>query len=162
MQNNSVTNKLAEVAKRIGELRDIYGFSAEEMAEKTDVTEQTYLTYESGSIDIPFSFIHKCALAFDVEMMELLEGRSARLTSYTVTRKGMGQQTAEEDGIRIANLAPKFRDKIAEPYWVRYEYNPELQNKPISTVKAVGKHLTKHLAKCGSGQINAFKPPGRS
>ena len=43
MQNNSVTNKLAEVAKRIGELRDIYGFSAEEMAEKTELTLEEYL-----------------------------------------------------------------------------------------------------------------------
>ena len=44
--------------------------------------------------------------------------------------------TAKEDGISIQNLAPMFRKKIAEPYWVRYEYNEELQNKPI--------HLTKH------------------
>ena len=64
-------------------------------------------------------------------MMELLEGRSARLTSYTVTRKGGGQKTAQEDGIDITNLAPKFRNKIAEPYWVRYEYDPAQQNKPI-------------------------------
>ena len=43
MENNSVTNKLAEVAKRISELRDIYGFSAEEMAEKTELTLEEYL-----------------------------------------------------------------------------------------------------------------------
>ena len=35
MLNNSSTNKLAEVAERICELRDIYGLSAEEMAERT-------------------------------------------------------------------------------------------------------------------------------
>ncbi|MBQ4600727.1 MAG: AMP-binding protein [Oscillospiraceae bacterium] len=123
--------QLSEIAARIKEMRDIMGWTVTEMAEKTDVTEEIYLIYESGSVDIPFSFIHKCALAFDVEMMELLEGRSARLTSYTVTRKGGGQKTAQEDGIDITNLAPKFRDKIAEPYWVRYEYDPAQQNKPI-------------------------------
>ena len=64
-------------------------------------------------------------------MMELLEGRSARLSSYTVTRKGEGQKTVQDDGIDISNLAPKFRNKIAEPYWVRYEYDPAQQNKPI-------------------------------
>ena len=131
MKPNTTMLQLSEIAARIKEMREIMGWTAAEMAEKTDVTEQTYLVYESGSIDIPFSFIHKCALAFDVEMMELLEGRSARLTSYTVTRKGGGQKTAQEDGIDITNLAPKFRNKIAEPYWVRYEYDPAQQNKPI-------------------------------
>ena len=96
-----------------------------------------YIAYESGETDLPFTFIHKCAIAFGVELTELLEGRnSARLSSYTVTRKGRGQETAKEEGIEIRNLAPKFRSKIAEPYWVRYEYSPALQNRPI--------HLTTH------------------
>ena len=131
MKPNATMLQLSEIAARIREMRDIMGWSVAEMAAKTDVTEEAYRIYESGSIDIPFSFIHKCALAFDVEMMELLEGRSARLTSYTITRKGGGQKTAQEDGIDITNLAPKFRDKIAEPYFVRYEYDPAQQNKPI-------------------------------
>ncbi len=130
------TNKLSEVAKRIREMREIYGFSVEEMANKAEVSLDDYLSYESGTKDFPFTFIHKCALAFDIDMTELLEGHSAKLSSYTVTRKGKGRQTAKEDGIEIRNLAPAFKDKLSEPYWVRYEYSPELQNKPI--------HLTKH------------------
>ena len=130
------TNKLSEVAKRIREMREIYGFSVEEMAIKAEVSLDDYLSYESGSKDFPFTFIHKCALAFDIDMTELLEGHSAKLSSYTVTRKGKGKQTAKEDGIEIRNLAPSFKDKLSEPYWVRYEYSPELQNKPI--------HLAKH------------------
>ena len=129
---NSSNQKLLEMALRIREMREISGMSEEIMAEKTEVSLSEYRLYEAGKLDFPFSFIHKCALAFGIGMTDLLEGHSgAHLTSYTVTRKGMGQQTAEEDGIRIANLAPKFRDKIAEPYWVRYEYDPAQQNKPI-------------------------------
>ncbi len=109
------TNKLLEVAARIREMREILNLSTAEMAEKTEVSVEAYEQYESGALDFPFSFIHKCALAFDMDMTELLEGRSAKLTGYTVTRKGQGQETAKEDGIAIANLAPKFRDKIAEP-----------------------------------------------
>ena len=33
--------------------------------------------------------MHKCALAFGVELTDLLEGQSAKLSSYTVTRRGM-------------------------------------------------------------------------
>ncbi len=131
MDTKKTMLQLSEIAARIKEMRDIMGWSVAEMAEKAEVSEDCYLSYESGIVDIPFSFIHKCALAFDVEMTELLSGRSARLTSYTVTRKGGGQKTVDEDGIDITNLAPKFRDKIAEPYWVRYEYDPSQQNKPI-------------------------------
>jgi len=136
MNKNNALMQLSEIASRIKELRDIMGWNVVQMAEKTEVTEEQYKAYESGKIDIPFTFIHKCALAFDVEMTELLEGSSAKLSSYTVTRKGKGQGTAREDGIDIANLAPKFKDKLAEPYWVKYEYSASQQNKPI--------HLTTH------------------
>ncbi|MBQ8524406.1 MAG: AMP-binding protein [Clostridia bacterium] len=137
-QNNS---KLRDVAVRIREMRDICGFTEAEMAEKTEVTLEEYRQYEAGMLDFPFTFIHKCSLAFDIGITDLLEGKSAHLKSYTVTRKGKGQETAKEEGISIQNLAPLFRGKIAEPYWVRYEYKPELQNKPISTVKHSGQEF---------------------
>ena len=140
--------KLLEVAARIREMREICGYTEAEMAEKTEITVDEYRQYENGTTDFPFTFIHKCALAFDLGISDLLEGQSAHLSSYTVTRKGQGQETAKEDGISIQNLAPMFRKKIAEPYWVRYEYNEELQNKPI--------HLTKH-----SGQEFDFVMSGR-
>ncbi len=131
MTTNTAKQQLMEIASRIKEMREIMGWSITEMSEKTEVSEQEYKNYESANADIPFSFIHKCALEFGVELTELLEGHSARLSSYTVTRKGKGQRTAKEDGIDIANLAPKFKDKLAEPYWVRYEYSAAQQNKPI-------------------------------
>ena len=128
--------KLQEVAIRIREMRDICGFTLAEMADKTEVSVEEYRRYEAGELDFPFSFIHKCARAFNIGITDLLEGRSAHLSSYTVTRKGEGQETAKEAGISIMSVAPLFRKKIAEPYRVRYEYDPALQNKPI--------HLTKH------------------
>ncbi len=136
MNTNNTLNQLSEVATRIKELREIMGFSVNEMTEKTNVTVEQYLAYESGKEDIPFSFIHKCALALKVDMTDLLEGRSAKLSTYTVTRKGKGQETAKEDGIDISNLAPKFKGKLAEPYYVTYEYSKSQQDKPI--------HLTTH------------------
>ena len=140
--------KLLEVAARIREMREICSLTVEEMAEKTEVSVQEYLDYEAGKQDFPFTFIHKCALAFNLGISDLLEGQSANLSSYTVTRKGQGQETAKEEGISIQNLAPLFRKKIAEPYWVRYDYDESLQNKPI--------HLTKH-----SGQEFDFVMSGR-
>ncbi len=141
MQTNTAKQQLMEIAARIKEMREIMGWSIAEMAEKTQCSEEEYTKYENASVDFPFSFIHKCALAFDVEMTQLLEGHSARLSSYTVTRKGGGQKTAKEDGIDITNLAPKFKDKIAEPYYVRYEYSASQQNKPINLATHSGQEF---------------------
>ena len=104
MPKNNTDNKLYEVARRIQEMRSICDFTIEEMAEKTEVTPEQYMAFEGGTEDLPFSFIHKCALAFDIGITDLLEGHSAKLTSYTVTRKGEGQTTAKENGIEIQNL----------------------------------------------------------
>lgn len=109
-----------EIAKRIKEMREVAGLSVEAAAQACDMAPLEYLAYESGQTDFPFSFLHKCAHMFDISITDLLQGDSPRLSSYTVTRKNCGQLTAHEDGITISNLAPKFRDKLAEPYWVRY------------------------------------------
>lgn len=141
MEQNRANNQLVEIAFRIREMREITNLSIEEMAAKTDVTAEEYKKYESGTVDFPFTFIHKCALAFNIGINDLLEGSSANLSSYTVTRKDQGLVTAKEDGINISNLAPLFRNKFAEPYWVKYEFSQELQDKPIHTTTHSGQEF---------------------
>jgi acetyl-CoA synthetase len=130
-----------DVAARIRELREITGFSPEEMAKKTDLSPDMYHKYESGLVDLPFTFIHKCAILFGVELTELLEGSSAHLRSYTVTRKGKGRMTAHEPGIEIKDLAPLFRHKIVEPFWVTYTYSEEQQNQPLNLITHAGQEF---------------------
>ena len=125
--SNLSSNTLQEVALRIREMREIFDFSVETMAEKTEVSVAEYCRYESGELDFPFTFIYKCSLAFGLELTELLEGHASNLSHYTVTRKGEGLVTAEEDGICIQNLAPMFQRKLGAPYWVTYKYSEEMQ-----------------------------------
>ena len=132
---------LMEIALRIREMRRITGFTEKEMAEKTGVTEAEYRSYETGTVDLPFTFLHKCSLAFGLELTDLLEGQSAKLSSYSVTRKGCGLITAAEDGITIRNMAALFRQKLATPYWVTYQYSEELQNQPIHTTTHGGQEF---------------------
>lgn len=136
MDTTHVNTQLMEVAFRIREMRGICGFTEAEMAARTDTTPEEYRAYEAGMVDLPFTFIHKCSLAFGIGITDLLEGHSAHLSSYTVTRKGQGQQTAKEPGIEISNLAPFFLNKLAEPYYVTYDYDEAQQHMPI--------HLTTH------------------
>lgn len=142
MKNDTLQNqKLLEIANRIKDMREISGFSEEEMATLTRIDLDEYKRYEAGLEDFPFSFIHRCSQVFGIEMNDLLEGRSPRLSSYTVTRRGKGRETVHEDGIEICNLAPNFYGKIAEPYWVKYEYSEALQSKPINLTTHSGQEF---------------------
>ncbi len=134
-------NQLQNVAQRICEMRRIMGYSHKEMAEMTEVTEELYRSYETGTVDLPFTFIHKCAKVFGIELTEILEGNTAKLSGYTVTRRGEGLTTASEDGITIQDMAPLFRKKLATPYWVTYQYSEELQKQPIHTVTHAGQEF---------------------
>ena len=134
-------NQLQSVAQRISEMRQIMGYTHKEMAEMTEVSEETYRSYETGTVDLPFTFIHKCAKAFGLELTDILEGHSAKLSGYTVTRRGEGLTTASEDGITIQDMAPLFRKKLATPYWVTYQYSEELQKQPIHTVTHAGQEF---------------------
>ena len=141
MTNQTTANQLQEIALRIREMREILGYSMEKMADLTEVSEELYRTYETGTVDLPFTFMHKCAKVFGLEITDLLEGHSAKLSGYTVTRKGKGLVTASEDGITIQDMAPMFRKKLATPYWVTYQYSEELQNLPIHTTTHTGQEF---------------------
>ena len=141
MTNQSTANQLMDIALRIRDMREILGYSMEKMAELTEVSAEMYKLYESGKVDLPFTFLHKCAKIFGVEITVLLEGDGARLSGYTVTRRGKGLVTASEDGITIQDMAPMFRKKLATPYWVTYEYDEKLQNQPIHTTTHAGQEF---------------------
>ena len=61
-------SQLMDIAARIRDMRDILGYSTQKMAELCEVSEADYKTFESGTVDLPFTFLHKCAAAFGVEI----------------------------------------------------------------------------------------------
>ena len=122
---------LKEVAGRIKDLREAKGYTPAELAKLTGVSVEDYLLLEQGETDFSFTFIYKCAKACDVEVVDLLEGRSTTLTSFAITRRGGGLKILKQHGVEYNNLAPKFKDKLAEPFLVKFPYIPEEQNAPI-------------------------------
>ena len=141
MNTGETCNPLLEMAARIREMRGISGYTVRQMAGLTDVTEDQYAAIEAGSADPSFTFLHKCALAFGVDINALLEGHTAKLSRYLVTRGGQGPITAKEEGIEIRNMAAMFRNRLATPYYVTYSYDPKLQDKPIHTTTHAGQEF---------------------
>ncbi len=130
--------KIQEMAARIRELREIENLTTAEMAQKTDVTEQEYIACEEGRSDLNFAFIYRCALAFGVDVTDIIEGHSPKLKSYTVTRKGQGQMIEQAHGMTYFSLASAFQNRIAEPLYVHSVYSEEAQHKDIELTTHTG------------------------
>ena len=64
LNNNSGNAKLLEIAGRVKDMREISGYTEEQMASLVKVSAEDYKKYESGAVDFPFSFLHSCAQVF--------------------------------------------------------------------------------------------------
>ena len=132
MQNiTALDYKIQEMANRIRTLREIEGYTVAEMAVKTNVSEEEYSACENGQSDLNFAFIYRCALAFNVDVTDIIEGKSPTLKSYTLTRAKEGQRIEQAHGMTYFNLAPSFKNRIAEPLYVCSKYSEDAQVKDI-------------------------------
>ena len=123
--------RLTEMAERIRELREVEGFSVEQMAEMTGVSVSEYVDCENGKHDMSFAFIYRCSLAFGIDVTEIIEGSGPRLSTFCVTRKNEGQQIERAHGMDYFNLAASFKNRIAEPLYVNCVYSEDAQRKDI-------------------------------
>ena len=130
--------KIKQVAGRIRELREISGFTAEEMARRTDLSVEEYLQCEAGNRNLSIAFLYRCTLSFGVDMGDLLEGRSPKLRSYDLTRKGEGQRIEEAHHMVGYNLAADFRNRIALPLYMEMKYRPGAEYEDIELVTHEG------------------------
>ena len=122
-----INSKIKETARRIRELRLISGISVEEMAQRTDLTVEEYIQCEEGNRNMSIAFLYRCVLIFGVDMGDLLEGRSPKLRSYALTRRGEGQRIEEAHNMLGFNLAADFRNRIALPLYMEVKYRPDAQ-----------------------------------
>ena len=136
MDGSNANNAIKEVALRIRDLREILEISEETAAIATDVTVDQYRAYERGELDYSFTFIYKCAKLFGVDVTDILKGSSPKLSEYSVTKAGGGLPIVRRKGFSYNNLAPLFRNKISEPFYVVAKYSEAEQNEPI--------HLSTH------------------
>ncbi len=63
---------LEKLAKRIKELRKIFGFTQDDLSYKTDIARSTLGNIETAQNDITFTKLNKIAKAFDMTLSEFL------------------------------------------------------------------------------------------
>jgi len=133
-----MTYKIKQMAQRIRELRLITGLSEEEMARRTDLSVEEYRECEAGNRNLSIAFLYRCTLSFGVDMGDLLEGRSPKLRSYALTRKGEGQRIEEAHHMIGYNLAADFRNRIALPLYMELAYRSGAEYEDIQLVTHEG------------------------
>lgn len=136
-----VDDKLREVAGRLKFVREDMGFSVAQMAHKTGVTPEEYIRLEAGESDFSFTFIYKFANATNMDITDIMEGTSPILTQYSLIRKGDGMPFVRREGFRYTNLAPMFKNKLAEPFHVVIPYQEEAQIETKRLCTHIGQEL---------------------
>lgn len=112
---------LKQIAARIRELRDVYGYTIEEVAAELGLSVEQYTVYENEGADIPISVLYHLANKYGVDLTEILTGRTPRLDTFCVVPSGHGIKIDRYAQYHIQSLAHHFRDKIMEPMLVTLE-----------------------------------------
>ncbi len=124
--------KISEIAQRIKTLREIFGYTVEQMASAANVSVEEYQKLENGLLsDYSFTFLYRCAEKFNVDIVEILTGENPHLLQYTVIRQGNGLPIKRREHFTYNHLAPSFKDKTAEPFIVKAPYSEKEQSEPI-------------------------------
>lgn len=129
------------MAERIRALREICGFSEEEVAESSGVAIEEYRAIESGESDFGFTFLYRCAEKLGVDIVDIITGDSPRLSGFSVVRSGEGLPISRREGFTYLHLAPAFKDKIAEPFLVTAPFREEEQDRDIVLSRHEGQEL---------------------
>ena len=150
MANQQLTGldyKIQEMAGRIRELREISGFTP------AGVSIEEYLLCEAGGSNLTFAFLYRCALAFGVDVTDLIEGQSPKLRSYTLTRAGKGQKIEQAHEMIYYNMASDFQNRIADPLFVENKYSDRAFHSDIELTSHIGQECDLIIKGCMKVQV---------
>ena len=116
-----MNTQIKQIAERLHGLREALELTTEMVATKCGISKSDYEKYESGSHDIPMSFICDMAQTFGVETTALISGNDPHSLAFSVTRKGTGTSIERTKCYKYQSLAHGFRNAQAEPFEVTVE-----------------------------------------
>jgi len=125
-------NQVIQIAERIRGLRQMLGYSVEQMALQTDTDPKDYARLEEGESDFSFTFLYKCAKAFGIDITALLTGDMPTLSGYSIVRKGEGLPLERRKGFQYSHLASFFKNKSTQPFLVVAPADAAAENNEIA------------------------------
>lgn len=116
-----MNTQITQIARRLHGLREAFDLTAADAAAKCGISREEYEKYESGTVDIPMSFICEAADVFGIETTALISGDEPHATAYFITRKGTGIGIERNKAYKYRSLAHGFKHAKAEPFEVTVE-----------------------------------------
>ncbi len=120
-----MNNNLQDIARRVAELRDVCGYTQEQLAEELGVDVDLYKKYEEDGEDIPISVLYAIAHKFGVDFNEIVTGIPARLDTYHIVKHNEGKTISRYPGYKYEDLAYRYGKKIMQPLLVTLEPSDE-------------------------------------
>ncbi len=117
---------IRDLTARIRELREVCGYTVEQLAAELSISADTYRSYETQGKNIPINIIFQIANKFGVDFNELLSGESGKLNTYQVVRAGEGLPADRYPGYRFQDLAYRFGHKVMQPLLVTLDPSDEV------------------------------------
>ena len=130
---------LKEIIDRVRVLREIEELSAEDLAAELGFDPAEYASWEAGERDFPMGALVEIAGRFNVDLSELMTGKTSKLKSFCLTRAGEAPEVSRRPMYTYWNLAYNFHRKNCEPFIV--EASAETEKKPISLNTHPGQEL---------------------
>ena len=113
-----MNEELAEIPERIREFREILEISAIDLAKDIEVSYETYMQYEAGTLDIPISVLYKISNRLGTDATVLMTGEDPKMATASVCRKDKGIQVERYPGYEYSSLAYNFKGRTMEPLLV--------------------------------------------
>lgn len=140
--------QLKEIGLRLADLRDVCDLTTAQMAEKLEISEDEYKTYEKGEADFSISFLHNASIILGVDILDIMSGESPRLSTCTVVKNGGGYSVDRSSNYNYQHLAYTFRGKKSDPYLVTIE--------PGDNVPVMHEHDGQEIDYVLSGKMQLF------
>ena len=107
-----------DISRRIKDLRDAMNLSPEDLAARMDVPVEDIVSYESGTREVPVSYLYAVAKATGVDLTALITGSEAKLHQYCLVKKGAGLSATRRKAYKYQALAYRFSRPAMEPFLV--------------------------------------------
>lgn len=107
-----------EIGLRIKGIRELSELSLQELAQKINIDPQLLSGYEMGKNDIPVSVLHDISGVLPISMTELLTGEAAKLSVYSVVKKGEGVGVDRRQAYNYQSLAYNFANRTIDPFLI--------------------------------------------
>jgi mannose-6-phosphate isomerase-like protein (cupin superfamily) len=136
-----------EIIERVRVLREIEEISAETLSGELGFDLAEYGRWESGEKDFPVGALVEIAARFNVDLSELITGKTSKLKTFCLTRGAEAPEVSRRPMYGYWNLAYNFHHKKAEPFLV--EAGADSENKPLS----INTHPGQEFDYCLEGRL---------